>query len=269
VKLGLSSWACAWNIGVPGHEPAHPLDAGGLIRLAASHGLRLVQIADNLPLQSYTAEELAQVHTVAQDEGVELELGTRGIRPDHIRRYLEVCRLFKCSILRVVVDTATEQPSEPEIVDTISLLAPEIGAAGVTLAIENHDRFEAAVFARMIDHIGSDHVGICLDTVNSFGALEGPAVVIDTLAPYVVNLHLKDFIVRRHPSMMGFEITGAPAGQGRLDIPALLTAMRARARNPNAILEHWPTPEANIDETTAKERAWVGASIEYLRTLIA
>jgi 3-oxoisoapionate decarboxylase len=254
---------------VPGHEPASRMDAEGLIRLAASLGLTVVQIADNLPLQSYTSDQLKHVRAVADEKGVSLELGTRGIRPDHIRRYLTICRLLGSSLLRVVIDTATERPSEAEIVDTVSMLVPELTAAGVTLAIENHDRFEAVVFARIVEQIASDHVGICLDTVNSFGALEGPAVVIDTLAPHVVNLHLKDFIIRRHASMMGFEITGAPAGQGCLDVPGLLEKLRSHGRDPNAIIELWPSPELDIDQTIAKEREWVVESAQYLRTLIA
>ena len=57
------------------------------------------------------------------------------------------------------------------------------------------------------------YVGICLDTVNSFGSLEGPEVVIETLAPYTVNLHIKDFDIRRTDHNMGFTIFGTPAGR--------------------------------------------------------
>jgi sugar phosphate isomerase/epimerase len=245
------------------------MNARGLIERAAALEVKLVQIADNFPLERCGEAELRDARAAAADLGIQLELGTRGIRADHMRRFLELCRFFQSSLLRVVIDTATEQPSVDEIVASIRDLAPEIEAAGVTLAIENHDRFEARTFAEIVERIGSDHVGICLDTVNSFGALEGPAVVIDTLAPYVVNLHVKDFVIHRHPSMMGFEITGAPAGQGRLDIPHLLEILRKRARNPNAILELWPKPEKDIEATVAKERAWTADSIRYLRTLIA
>jgi sugar phosphate isomerase/epimerase len=105
--------------------------------------------------------------------------------------------------------------------------------------------------------------------VNSFGALEGPEVVIRTLAPYVVNLHLKDFVIRRHPSMMGFEITGAPAGQGRLDVPWLLNSLSEHGRDMNAILELWPGRESTMARTAAKEEQWTVESVRYLRTLIA
>ena len=193
----------------PGHEPANRMDAADLICLAASLGVTVVQIADNLPLQSYTSDQLRHVRAVADDHGVSFRAwDTRHSSGPYspVPHDLPATPVILAS---GVIDTATEQPSEAEIVDIVSMLVPELAAAGVTLAIENHDRFEAVVFARIVEQIASDHVGICLDTVNSFGALEGPAVVIDTLAPYVVNLHLKDFVIRRHASMMGFEITVA------------------------------------------------------------
>jgi 3-oxoisoapionate decarboxylase len=268
LKLGLGSYACAWSIGVAGSQPVVPLDTCGMIALASSLGLSLVQIADNLPLERMTDGELRSIRSAAGDYNMLLELGTRGIRRDSVRRFLELCHFFKSSVLRVVIDTATDHPSSQEVIEVVSTLVPELAASEVTLAIENHDRFDAHTFATIMKETNSDRVGICLDTVNSFGALEGPEVVIDTLAPYVVNLHIKDFVIHRHPSMMGFEITGAPAGKGRLDIPALLAKLRAHGRNPNAILELWPPPGADVQSTIDKERSWMQESVQYLRTLI-
>ena len=45
---------------------------------------------------------------------------------------------------------------------------PEFRAAGIQLAVENHDRFPASVLARLVERLGPDQAGICLDTVNSF-----------------------------------------------------------------------------------------------------
>jgi 3-oxoisoapionate decarboxylase len=53
----------------------------------------------------------------------------------------------------------------------------------------------------------------------------------------VVNLHVKDFTIRRHQHMLGFEVEGTPAGQGMLNIPWLLGRLRDFGCNPNAILE--------------------------------
>jgi 3-oxoisoapionate decarboxylase len=79
----------------------------------------------------------------------------------------------------------------------------------------------------------------------------------------VVNLHVKDFLARRLPHAKGFLIEGCPAGQGLLDVPGLLAELRARGRDPNAILELWPPPEA-----AAQEDAWAAESVRYLRRFL-
>jgi 3-oxoisoapionate decarboxylase len=139
----------------------------------------------------------------------------------------------------------------------------------VTLAIENHDRFPSAMLAEMVRAAASQRVGICLDTVNSFGALEGPAVVVEALGALTVNLHLKDFAIRRAGHKMGFAIEGTPAGEGRLDVPWLLGRLRALGRAPNAILELWVPPEDDVERTVAKELEWARRSVAYLRPLFA
>jgi sugar phosphate isomerase/epimerase len=145
---------------------------------------------------------------------------------------------------------------------------PEFERAHVVLAIENHDLIRAADLAGIVEAAGSPNVGICLDTVNSFGCTEGPDHVIGKLIRHVVSVHVKDFTIRRAPHMMGFEIVGMPAGQGMLDVPGLLSALRAAKRDPNAILELWPSPECDIETTVVKEREWARQSVRYLRTLI-
>jgi sugar phosphate isomerase/epimerase len=244
------------------------MDVLDLLDRATELGISLVQIADNLPLDQLSPGELDRFEAQASELGIGVEVGTRGIAPDHLRAYLHLAQRFRSPILRTVIDTATHHPSEDEIVHTLKGVMPEFERAGVCLAIENHDRFTARAFARMIERIGSECVGICLDTVNSFGALEGPEVVVDTLAPWVVNLHVKDFTIFRASHLMGFTIEGRPAGQGRLDVPWLLEKLQAHNRDPNAILELWTPPAGALADTIAKEDAWASASIEYLRGLI-
>jgi len=235
---------------------------------AAELGLRVVQIADNLPLDSLSSGELRDLVRHADALGVSIEVGTRGIQPNHIRTFLHIARECRSPLLRVVVDTAEHHPSADEVLQILRCLLPELEASGVTLAIENHDRFTSRVLVRILEQLQSDFVGICLDTVNSFGALEGPEVVVSTMAPWVVNLHLKDFLIRRATHMMGFVVEGRPAGQGQLNIAWLISKLREQGRDPNAILELWPSPEESIEKTIEKERGWARSSVEYLRALI-
>jgi sugar phosphate isomerase/epimerase len=145
----------------------------------------------------------------------------------------------------------------------------EFEAANVRLAIENHDRFRARQLVEILQAVDSEYLGICLDTVNSFGAGEGPDAVVAALGSYVINLHIKDFTIRRHPSMLGFEVQGTPAGQGMLNIPWLLESLRHAARQDfNGVLELWTPPESTTEQTIEKESRWVEESLTYLRRLI-
>lgn len=265
MRLGLSSYTYTWAVGVPGAEPAHPLGADRLIERAAELGATVVQLADNLPLHERSAAEVARVASAAHAAGMRLELGTRGTHPDHLRRYLALATAVDAKLLRVVVDRDDDHPSPQQVMQRFAPLAEEFRQAGVVLAIENHDRFRCAEMRWLIEALGREWCGVCLDTINSFGALEGPEVVIGTLAPVAVNLHVKDFAVMRAWHAMGFTIEGRPAGQGRLDIPSLLSAVAQHNDDLTAVLELWTPPESALEDTIVKEQEWARSSVEFLR----
>lgn len=278
MRLGISSYTFGWAVGTDGHRPPNALTAFDLIDQAADFRVGVLQIADNLPAAFYEPASVRDIAAYADRRGVAIELGTRGCRSDHLRRFVAIARELRSPILRVVLDAADDHPSEAEVVDRLAAVLPEFrggdGRHAVRLAIENHDRFRAAALVGILRELGrrgvGDRVGICLDTVNSFGALEGPEVVVDTLGPYVVNLHLKDFAVRRLPHLQGFTVEGRPAGEGMLDVPWLLR--RLRELNPaggyNAILEQWVPPEAEVADTVRKEAEWAERSVRAGREWI-
>lgn len=269
MKLGIGTYTYAWAIGVPGYIPPQPMDALALIRRSAELGVRLVQIADNLPLDTLDPTEFDLLLAEARRHDVELEVGTRGIYPDHLLHYLDIALRCGSSLLRTLVDTHDHHPEPDEVIEMVSSVMPEFEQANVTLAVENHDRFKSKTLAQIVEAVGSSHLGICLDTANSFGAMEGPDVVIESLGPYVVNLHMKDFTIHRVEYAMGFIVEGAPAGQGMLDIPRLLGRLQGYQRDFNTILELWPIPENDLETTIAKEDAWAVESVRYLRNYIA
>ena len=131
--------------------------------------------------------------------------------------------------------------------------------------LENHDRLKAWEFADIVERVNSPNVGICLDSVNSMGAGEGLEEVVRTLAPYTVNLHVKDFGIRRLPHLMGFQIDGRPAGEGMLNVPWLVGQIAPYGRCQTAILEQWVVPDDDPLATVAKEERWAEWSMNYLR----
>lgn len=268
MRLGISSYTFTWAVGVSGHPPERPMTAVDLLNKAAELGVHLVQVADNLPLDQLSPTELGAFTKRAVELNVSVEVGTRGIGLDHLATYLQLAQRLGSPILRVVIDTPDHHPTESQVVGTLREIAPQFEHAGVCLAIENHDRFKARELAGIVERIGSQYVGICLDAGNSFGALEGPEVVLEVLGPLTVNLHVKDYAIFRANHMMGFIVEGRPAGQGDLDIAWLINGLRDLGRNPNAILELWTPAQETLAASIAKEEEWAMASIEYLRQLI-
>lgn len=244
------------------------MQAMDLLSRAGELGIRVVQVADNMPMHLLPGQALHEFAVCARESGITVELGTRGIDPARLRPYLRLATVLRSTIVRTIVDAADHEPGGDEIVRTIRGLVPDLEQAGVCLGIENHDRIPAQDLARIVERIDSSNVGICLDTVNSFGALEGPEVVVEALAPWTVNLHLKEFTIRRFPHMMGFTVEGRPLGQGRLDVAWLLAQLEGQDRDPNAILEQWTPPADTLEATIAQEAAWVAESVAFARRFI-
>jgi sugar phosphate isomerase/epimerase len=264
MRVALSSFTYTWEIGVPGYLPARPFGVFDLLRRTSSLGVNVLQIADNIPLDAMGAGELADFAAEAHERGVDIEVGTRGISEYRLRSYIEIAKVLGSPLLRVVVDSEGDHPTPSDALVRLKAFEGDFRENGVTLAVENHDRYSVAQLANLIHGLG-DWAGICLDTVNSFGALEGPAVVLETLAPLAVNLHIKDFVVRRSDHGMGFAIEGRPVGAGQLDIPAVLTLLERYDRVDTGVIELWTPPEALIEDTIVKETRWAAESIEYLR----
>lgn len=268
MRLGISSYAFTWAIGVPGYPPAKPLTAPELLERASQLGVRVVQFADNLPLDRLSDAEQNDLKAEAERRGLMLEVGTRGVTPDHLRRYLDLTRRMGSNLLRTIPEASETGMSTEEMVESLRSLIPEMGAAGVRLGLENHGRTAVADLRQIVEAVGSPWVGICLDTVNSLGMAEGPAVVVEALARYTVNLHVKEFVVVRALHQMGFAVEGRPAGQGQLNIAWLLESLRAAGVSPNAILEQWTPSQQNLETTIALEQSWATESVKYLRKLI-
>ena len=268
MRLGLSSYTYTWAVGVPGALPQKQLSTFDLVDKAAASGLNLVQIADNLPLETMTESEVIDLRKYGEAIGVEIEMGGRGLTPEHAMKCLEAAKLLNSPILRMVIDGTGFEPDILNVISIIKELMPECKTCGIKLAIENHDRFKAREFEKIIQSVGNEWVGICLDSVNSMGAGEGFEEVSKVLLPYTINLHIKDFTIRRLSHKMGIVIEGAPAGKGMLNISEMLNKLYFTNSCQSAILELWTPPEKEVEDTIIKEERWANESIKYLKNLL-
>jgi 3-oxoisoapionate decarboxylase len=245
MQAGLSSFAFGWAL--RGRRPS--FDEHDLLACAVRHGLRVVQLGDNLPVHTMPGRRLEAFLAAARAASVAIELGARGLTDAHLSTYLEIGSRIGSRLLRFVIDAPGHEPHPREVVALLSNAVHAIEASAVIVALENHDRLPAAVLRRMIEDVGSSRVGVCLDTANSLGAGEGLAHVTDVLAPVTVNLHLKDVAIMRVRHQMGFVVEGRPLGRGQLPILATMQRVHAEGRCTSAILESW-TPRLRTSAAT-------------------
>jgi sugar phosphate isomerase/epimerase len=196
--------------------------------------------------------------------GVEIEVGARGLKFEHLRTYLAVSQRLGARLLRFVIDAPGYEPSVHEVAGLLRETLPTLRKSDITLGIENHDRFPSATLRQIVDDIDSEHVGVCLDTANSLGSGEGIREVLAALAPVCVNLHVKDFAIARVPYLMGFTVTGRALGEGMLPLREVLESVARLGRCQSAIVETWPPPETEISATLAKEIDWAIRSVRAL-----
>ena len=268
MRLGIGSWTFPWAIGVVGFEPpSRPMTLSDLLDRASALKAGVVQIADNLPLHKLDAAELRDIREQASSLGLVIEIGTRGVEPTHLLRYLSIAVELDAILIRTLTHTAELKPTLEQAEKWIREVLPEFEASGVTLAMENYEEHSCRRLAEMVGRLESSHVGICLDTVNSLGALETPESVVEILASLTVCLHVKDFRIERVPNKMGFVVGGAPAGDGLLNIPWLLDQMPSD-RDMSVILEQWPPYQGSVEATIAMEQEWATRGMGYLSSYV-
>lgn len=269
MQLGISTYSFPWAVGVADFKPKNPLTAQELLHYATQKNIQRVQFGDNYPLHHLSEKELRELKALADDWHLQIEVGTRGLTKANIDRYLSIAGLLESPFLRVVIDDLNYHPAETEVLKVIHELIPALKAKKLRLAIENHDRFPAKTLKHIIESTDPEWIGICLDTANSLGAGEGIEEVVSQLASYTINLHIKDFIIKRVHHKMGFKISGCAAGTGMLNIPWLVAIGKQQHKCTTATLEVWSDPELTIEETIQKEKDWVEQSIDYLKTIIS
>lgn len=267
MRIGISSWTFPWAIGTTeAGEAASQLTPLGLLESAEALGAQVVQIADNLSLQNREDAELNRLARFARSHGITIELGMKGLDGDDVARMLAIAEKLDCTLLRTLLPADVGSPAEA--IARLEVLLPRIEAAGVCLAIENHERFNSSEYADIARHFVGRNFGICLDTANNVATLERPGEVVSRLLDYTVNLHMKDFQIQRLPNRLGFVTTGACTGEGEVDVDELISRLRAMGSDISVILEQWPPERETVEETIAIEKDWASRGIRYLHSIV-
>jgi len=197
MKLGISTYTYTWAVGISNNMPEHPMNLEDLFVKARELDVGLIQVADNMPADRMSDSELEGHHEAAEALGIEIETGGRGMTESSLEKHIHIAEKLHSPLLRFVIDGQDYKPDMDTILGIISNALPVLEQKNIVLAIENYERFRTRDFANIIERTGSDYVGICLDSVNSLGAGEGIQTVVEMLGPLTVNLHIKEFTIKR------------------------------------------------------------------------
>lgn len=265
--IGLGTYAFFWEGAsvLPDGRNPEPLPLTGMLRRTAELGLRLFQICDYAPLLGFSAAELREVRAAADDLGIRLELGTKGVAPAHLASFLEIADVLGARYLRSMVFAPDSRPTLAEAERMLRDALPAFEAAGVQLGLETYEQVSSTDLVALVEQIGSPNLGICLDPANTVAALENPREVVERCAPHVNGIHVKDFAFSRRDGWVGFTLAGARMGEGLLDFAHLMQTVDPAARGITRIVEHWLPWQGDLTNTVALERDWTSHNVEYLK----
>jgi sugar phosphate isomerase/epimerase len=105
----------------------------------------------------------------------------------------------------------------------------------IRLAIENHKDQRIDERVRLLKEFASEFIGACVDVGNNIALLEDPVEVCRALAPWAMTVHFKDQGVREYED--GFLLADVPLGEGCIDLPGVIAAIREKKRDVHFQLE--------------------------------
>lgn len=147
-----------------------------------------------------------------------------------LRRHLDLAavaavgsRAIRCFIGGPGDRHAGKAPWPDQIAGTVDVgrqLAPILREHGFKLAFENHAEATCRELVDIVEQIGPDIAGICLDTGNLPIVLEDSLAAVRVAAPYTIATHFKDGIVAFADD--GLVFNARACGQGMLPLEEML-----------------------------------------------
>jgi 3-oxoisoapionate decarboxylase len=264
MKIGISTYALRWEWEFL-DKLDNPLDLYGMIKKVRDFGAEVLQICDYPLIEKMTLEELHALRKNAEGLGVELELGTQGVHPDHLLKYLRIANAIGSKVLRSMVHDRVNKPSISEAEEWLRTVLPNFEESEVKIALETYEPVKTDDLITIVQSINSQYVGICLDPGNSISELEFPDTVIKNTAQYVTNVHLKDFKFTRREGSIGFYLLGSPVGDGQLNLDYLMETLEKEGKKVNGIIELWLPFTDTIEKTIELQNEWIQKSVVNMK----
>ena len=268
MRLGIDTFSLRWQ----------DWDAFQVLDYAARLGLDNVHYSERRFLASLSEEYLRSLKGRADELGVAIEIGmlsfdrhARLFNPElgtGEQQLIDMARaasVVGSPIVRCLLGSAEDRLGPvpfrdhlAECVRTLEAAAPVARDLGVKFAVENHGGVDllARELRALIEAVGPDVVGACLDTGNPVYGGEDPVLSAEILTPYVLSTHVRDSRVWAVED--GAMVQWVPAGQGDVDLGRILAILAEGA-------SHAPVDLEIISGLPPKHLAFLDPESDYWR----
>ena len=197
-------------------------DVFAYINEMADAGFDGVNISANGPgfrdLCGTSPEHFARVKEACRRRGLKMELDMSSTSTADMRPMLAVAHACGADTLR------TYTRYKGELADLIAWtkrdlkeVAGDAAALGITIVLENHEDFQGAAIAEILDDVANPFVRALYDYGNSQMVGEEPFDALEAMARYIHCVHIKDHVITIAPD--GSQVVqGVPMGEGLLPI---------------------------------------------------
>jgi len=267
MRIGIGTWTFGWSFGIPGYpQPETPMTLFDLLDKAKELDVSLVQMGENVPLEKLDENLLNEISARARKMGIDLEVITFGTNSQILKRFLEIAKIMNSKMVRTYTLSEEVERGLQWIVDNIKSVIKDYEKEGITMLLENHEEIAAVDLKTIIEKVGSENIGILLDTGNSYGIGEPLNYITEVFLPYIGEVHVKEFTIKRMEHKLGFEIFGVPIGEGRINIDWLLkTLIDNGKKDVHLIIEQWTPFTRTLNATLRLEHQWAVKNVEFLK----
>ena len=99
----------------------------------------------------------------------------------------------------------------------------------IPMGLENHKDWTAEEMVPLLKQYSSEYLGTCIDWGNNMSLCDDPVELVEALAPWSLNSHIKDMAVEEYAD--GFYLSEVALGQGMLPLKRLTaTLLKAQPR---------------------------------------
>jgi sugar phosphate isomerase/epimerase len=235
MRLGLHTFSYHYAAGLWEYAPTvnQPMTAVHFLRKAAELRLDGVFFCDPRHFDSLDYGPAAALREKAEALGLYLQVGVNGTNPEALQEMVRAAHVLGSATVRASVQRprARSEEGRAAILATtageLAQVTPLCERYEIRLAIENTPNLTTQELLALIEMTGTEWVGVCFDTGSPVVVLEDALASATALAPFVTDVHLKDYQLIAEPD--GVTLSGCALGDGVVDLVSIIDLFSMRA----------------------------------------